>query len=451
MDKLAELKQQRAAIFDENEALLKTIEEEEREMTDEETKAFDERNAKIEEFAGKIERQEKHEETRRRLAATKPSGVRTSTEDPNREIPEKVVIPARCRARRELRGFTGPDAEENAYRSGRWLLASLFNHEPSQRFCNDHGIETRAQNEGVNTQGGFLVPVEFENSVINLREQYGAARNVCKIAQMSTDTLTVPRRTGGVTAYFPGEGSEITASDKDWDAVNLNAQKVGALVRMSNEVNEDAVISLVDDLADEMAHAFAKKEDECMIDGDGSATYGGMTGFRVKMIDGNHAASYVVASSGADTFAEIISGDMTQLIATIPQYAEANARWLMSKAAWGQVCLRLMLAGGGNNVADLAAGAEGQRQFQGYPVTLSEAMPAGIGTSYAGAIMLAFGNFSQAITFGDRRGVSLKLSEDRYLEYDQIALKATERFDIVVHDIGDGSNAGPIAGLNGTS
>jgi hypothetical protein len=38
-------------------------------------------------------------------------------------------------------------------------------------------------------------------------------------------------------------------------------------------------------------------------------------------------------------------------------------------------------------------------------------------------------------------------SEHRYFEFDQTGIRGTQRYDIVVHDLGDGTNAGPIVAL----
>jgi HK97 family phage major capsid protein len=43
---------------------------------------------------------------------------------------------------------------------------------------------------------------------------------------------------------------------------------------------------------------------------------------------------------------------------------------------------------------------------------------------------------------GTRRGLTLAISDQRYFEYDQLAIKGTERVDINVHDVGDTSDAG---------
>ena len=56
----------------------------------------------------------------------------------------------------------------------------------------------------------------------------------------------------------------------------------------------------------EAAQAFSEKEDECWLNGDGSSTYGGMQGLTQILIDGNHAASAIDATSGRDTYAELL-------------------------------------------------------------------------------------------------------------------------------------------------
>jgi HK97 family phage major capsid protein len=70
-------------------------------------------------------------------------------------------------------------------------------------------------------------------------------------------------------------------------------------------------------------------------------------------------------------------------------------------------------------------------------------------------IPLLYGNLAQAATFGDRRGITVKMtdSNDTDFESDLNAIKATERFDINVHDVGNQSataglrKAGPVIAL----
>lgn len=351
----------------------------------------------------------------------------------------------------QLRAFTGPKAEANAYQCGRWFLATIGNDAGSRQWCHEHGVEIRVQTEGVNTAGGFVVPDEMERAVINLREEYGNARRNARVVPMGSDHMIIPRRTGGVTAYFVGETTAITASDKSWNQVELTAKKLAALTRMSSDLNEDAVINMADDIADEMALAFATKEDQCAIDGDGTSTYGGMVGIRVKAIDGNHAYSYVAAASAGDNWSEVDASDLTNVMAALPLYARRRAKWHCSPLAKVAVFDRLIQAAGGATMRETAEGP-GVPRYMGYPIEEWPAMPTDdAAAALNGKIMLFFGDYSMAATLGTRRGITLKKSEERYIEYDQIAIQATERFCIVNHDIGESATRGPVVGLQGTT
>jgi HK97 family phage major capsid protein len=63
----------------------------------------------------------------------------------------------------------------------------------------------------------------------------------------------------------------VTASDKGWANVNLVAKTLAALSLISKNLEEDSIIDVVDDLAQEQAYAFALKEDQCWLIGDGTS------------------------------------------------------------------------------------------------------------------------------------------------------------------------------------
>jgi HK97 family phage major capsid protein len=69
-----------------------------------------------------------------------------------------------------------------------------------------HGRHPKAQSEGVNSAGGYLVPEEFENRIIILRNAYGLARRDLRVVSMGRDTITTPKLVSGLTMYFTGEG-----------------------------------------------------------------------------------------------------------------------------------------------------------------------------------------------------------------------------------------------------
>jgi len=408
-------------------------------MTEEEALAFDKHLKEAERLEQEANRQEKLEDTEQRL--NKPQERKVAPETANGDRIE-VVKPDMFRFG-QLRAFKGKTAEADAYRSGKFLLASLMGNAEARQWCRDHGIEIRVQTEGVNSAGGFVVPDVMERAIIDLRETYGMYRKEARVMPMSSDHTIVPRRSGGVTAYFMGETEAITESQKSWNQVELTAKKLGALTRMSTDLSDDAIINIADDLADEMAYAFAAKEDACGIDGDGESTYGGMTGIKSKMIDGAHAGSYIEATSSGDAWSEIDGTELTAMVGALPMYARANAKWYIDGVGKAALFDRLLIAAGGNTILSLQGKIE--PNYLGYPIVESPAMTYIEGTD--AVIMFFFGDLRKAATFGDRRGITIKVSSDRYLEYDQIAVQATERFCIVNHDIGGASGVrGPVVG-----
>jgi len=451
---IAELRERAAFEAEEARKIKDKVDEESRGMNEDEAHQFKQHLDESERVEAEADRQERLEATEARQNKVK-----------ERQVPLEIATGERISVVKpnlfrfgELRAFKGPKAEENAYASGKWLIATMMGNAVARQWCRDRGIEirqsteSRVQTEGINTAGGFVVPDVMERSIIDLREEYGSARKNCRVVPMASDHSVIPRRSGGVTAYFIGETTAITASDKSWNQVELTAKKLGALTRMSTDLSEDAIINLADDLAQEMAYAFAAKEDACCIDGDGTATYGGMEGIRTRMIDGLHLGSYVEAVTAGDNWSELDAADLLAVMAALPKYARRGAKWHCSPLAKVAVFDRLALALSGMTAADIAAGAA--YKYGGYPIEEWAAMPTDdSGATLNDKIMLFFGDMRLSTTLGDRRGIVLKKSEERYLEYDQIAIQATERFCVVHHDIGGAAAAtrGPVVGLLGTT
>ena len=109
----------------------------------------------------------------------------------------------------------------------------------------------------------------------------------------------------------------------------------------------------------------------------------------------------------------------------------------------------------GNTNVTLAMGSPGSTKqdamgvprpmFLGYPVVISQAMA---NATAASKTICYFGDLSMAASMGVRRDISIDASPHRYFEYRQIGIQGVERFDIVNHDLGNTSTAGPIVALD---
>lgn len=432
-------------------------------MTDEQMTEFDTLEAATETLGEEIKKVKKVDDAKKRNEArtkalkTPVNAVEHEGGDGGETDPANATkSTVEFRGVAELKHITGGTRQENelkAYRFSQFLLGGLFKNQKSIEWCATNGVALKAVNESVNEQGAVLVPEEFDRMIIRMIEQYGVWRANTRVVPMASDTRSQPRRTGGVTAYWVGEGKQITASTPAWDNVLLVARKLAALVVHSSEIAEDAAINLADDLAFEIGYAFAQAEDNAGFNGDGTSTYGGITGVRNALLNlsatrANIAGLWV----GADNaWSGLLLSDFENVIALSPAYADTpQAAWYVHKTFYNAVMKRLELAAGGVTAAEVAQGGSRTPIFLGYPVKYAQIMPRVEANDQVCAI---FGDLSLASTMGDRRRITLFSDPYSLSNYDQVQIRGTERVDINVHDVGNASGtasarvAGPVTGL----
>ena len=149
-----------------------------------------------------------------------------------------------------------------------------------------------------------------------------------------------------------------------------------------------------------------------------------------------------------NSYGGIALGGLQQGGWLLPEYADVPGatKWYVSKFFWGSVMQKLATAAGGNRVADIIDTPQ-QKSFLGYPVAISQVMPKVSATSQVSCL---FGNLRLASRLGDRRMTTIQMSEHALnaFEQDEVVIRGTERFDIVVHEVGnDTGTPGPIVGL----
>lgn len=380
----------------------------------------------------------------KRIAQSGDGAPNDSAEEQATRV-SRIKVPAQARYHHaSLKAFKGNDGEASAYLTGQYLLATIGKSETAHKWCKDHGVDVRfrgALKESDNSLGGFLVPIEMERSIITLREERGVLRREAMVVPMASDTLHMPRRASGVTAYWVGERSEITDSNPTLDNVELTVKKLAALVRMSSEVNEDTVVSLADFVTQEIAYAFADKEDLAGFIGDGTSTYGGIVGVKNALA----AGSEYEALAGNTAFSTLDLADFESMIGMLPLYALQDAKWYISRAGWAASMQRLADAAGGNTTQNIMGGVG--PSFLGFPVVWVQVMNSTLTAQTSTEGIAYFGSMRQGIRLGTRRGMSISTSTDRYFETDEIGIKATQRLDVVVAERGTATAAGSLIGL----
>ena len=465
MASVKELKERRGKLELQAKALIDTAEAEDRDLTDAEAAEFDNLAAQQATLKSRIDRQEKLEGLSRELDGRSGAIDRRTSPATAVDADERPRIPANARRTGTLKNFkgvvSGVDADERAYRFGTWARALVsvcmpgrYNFPDAVDFAREHGwlnVASSADGSG----HGYLVPHEFGTDLIVLREQFGVARRLFNVVPMASDTRTDPRLRGGLTAHFKSETGAGTESNATWDQVQLVAKEIIALSRYTSALGQDSAIDFGDRLAGEISYAFANKEDECAFNGDAASTYGGIVGVRTKLqnVDGSGTDSAGLATQGTgNTWGAIVLTDFDKVVGKLPQYADTpNAAWTMHKTFYHEVIVPLVEAAGGTTKTEIEGGNRAPRPiFKGYPVEFSQVWPKTTATS---SVVCALGDFRLGASFGDRQMESIMFSEhasiggESLFERNEIGIRGTERFDVNVHDAGDGTDPGPIVGL----
>jgi HK97 family phage major capsid protein len=434
---IQELKEQRLELVNKSEAIVAIATEEKRDFSPEESAELESINGdkgQIDKIDASIKLLEKIEAKSKKIAVEKANQ--------NIQQQDKFTVPAQAK-RGNLKAFKGSDGERDAYLCGQFIAATVFKSEKAKEWCNMNGVDVRAAHSTTdNEKGGYLVPDPMESSIIRLVEEYGTFRRKVRVWPMPNGSTRAPKRTGGFTSYYVGENSAITASDLTLASVALTAKKLGILTQISNELLEDSIIQLADLLATEFAHALAVAEDAAGFLGDGSGTYGGITGLASAL----QAGALVTTASNADTFAELTIATIDEAVGKLARYPGIQPEWYMHSSCWANAFSRLAFAAGGNTPALFGEGM--QQTFYGYPVNFVQSLPKGVGTTdLSGDIFAYFGDLGMAAAMGESRGITIASDSSKYFAEDALAVRCTERFDINVHDRGDSTVAGAMVGL----
>lgn len=332
-------------------------------------------------------------------------------------------------------------AEKQAVRCGMALAATLFGHPRALRFCAENGIDVRAttaNTENVNTDGAYLVDTETDAEIIRLVEEYGVARRFCRIQPMNSLAYDKRKLKTGVTAAFIADGGTKSASKLAFDNVKLVAKEIYTLIPFSRNLAEDAAANLADEVVMDSALAFASLEDNCLFNGDGGSAYGGIKGILNAV-----GAGAIKAQTSLTTLATCTDAFLMAALAALPGRAR-NKAWFAHPEVCELVFNRLSRTAGGITRTEFLGGGA-VTFYAGYPVIPTEAMPH---TGTSGTAYAVVGDLSQAVLFGDRRGITMQRLVEKYADEGLDAIMCTERFDINVHDVGSSTVAGAVVRCN---
>lgn len=124
--------------------------------------------------------------------------------------------------------------------------------------------------EGIDTSGGFLVPEEFSNELIQALTEQSIFRQIARTVSTSHEKLKVPVATAVGVASWMEENDPVPESDAAFGQITLNAYKLGTMMKASTELIEDSAFNIQSYIAQEFARRIGAKEEEAFCVGDGS-------------------------------------------------------------------------------------------------------------------------------------------------------------------------------------
>jgi HK97 family phage major capsid protein len=234
-----------------------------------------------------------------------------------------------------------------------------FDLEEARWLARRTGWHTKALGTISDSAGGSLVGFPALGELIELQRNLEAfsSAGAQEIALPPNGRLQFPKQTGGSTAYWVGEAASITESQPATGSLDLQAKKLGVLVKLNNELLRFASPSAEALVRLDMARSAALKADLAMLEGTGGTQIKGLLTY--SDINSHSASS---PGTDGDTFEP---EDVALMEATLPDAVVGPSAWIMRK----QMFAALM-----NRRADAVTAADGQGPFVFHP-TRSGAEP----------------------------------------------------------------------------
>ena len=282
----------------------------------------------------------------------------------------------------------------------------------AMRMTGDPHIIRNALQEGADSEGGYLVPDEFERTLVKALEEENIFRKLAKIIQTSSGDRKIPVVTTHGSAAWLDEEEQLTESDEVFGQTSLSAHKLGTFIKVSDELLNDSVFDLESYISAEFARRIGSKEEEAFFTGDGS---GKPTG--IFAASGGADVGVTAAAAAALTADELID-----LFYSLRSPYRKKAVWVMNDST--VKAIRKLKDGNGQYLWQPALTAGTPDTILNRPVYTSSYVPA----IAAGAKTIAFGDFSY-YWIADRQGRSFKRLNELFATTGQVGFMATQRVD----------------------
>ena len=305
-----------------------------------------------------------------------------------------------------------PNMEEKTGRASDEYKKAFWN---AMRTRAGEGLDVTIRNAlqvGTDTEGGYLVPDEFERTLIEALEEENIFRKLANVITTSTGDRKIPVVASKGTASWVDEEGAIPDSDDSFGQVSIGAYKLGTLIKVSEELLNDSVFNLEAYISKEFARRIGNKEEEAFFTGDAS---GKPTG--ILAATGGAQLGVTTAGATAITFDEILD-----LFYSLKAPYRNKSVFVMNDAT--VKAIRKLKDGQGQYLWQPSLQAGTPDTILNRPIYTSAYVPA----IASAAKTIVFGDLSY-YWVADRQGRVFKRLNELYAVTGQVGFVATQRVD----------------------
>ncbi|MCD8048326.1 MAG: phage major capsid protein [Clostridia bacterium] len=279
------------------------------------------------------------------------------------------------------------------------------------RMHGNYGEIRNALSAGVDSEGGYTVPDEFERKLIEALEENNIFRTMAHTIHTSSGTRKIPIAEESGEASWIDEGEEIPETTETFGQTTLSAYKLGTMIKISNELLNDSAFDLAAYISQRFGVMMGNAEENAFINGDGIGKPLGI------LDDAGAQVGVTAASKTAVTFDEIY-----QLYYSLKSPYRKKATFLCNEA----LVLQMMTIKDANNnyIWKPGLGIAEPDTLLNRPLKTSSYMPA----VEAGNKTLLFGDMNY-YWIADRLGRTFRRLNELYARTDQVGFMTTQRVD----------------------
>lgn len=261
---------------------------------------------------------------------------------------------------------------------------------------------------GTDSEGGYLVPDEYERKLVQALEEEVFFRSLANVIKTSSGDRKIPIVTSKGEAAWIDEGGQFPESDDSFGQTSIGAYKLATMIKVSDELLNDSVFNIENYISKEFARRIGTKEEEAFFVGDGKGKPEGLFG---------SADLGVTAATVNITF-----DDVMDLFYSLRAPYRKKATWLLNDST--VKAIRKLKDGNGNYIWQPSVRDGEPDRILNRPYRTSIYVP----ELAAGNRVMAFGDYSY-YWIADRQGRSFKRLNELYATTGQVGFLACERVD----------------------